>query len=109
MSFECVGKKLDEELTRRAQQLVPCMKVYKCKAIHLRGRDVTKYIRGMYRPESNEIWLTPQATPDTLAHELAHAKICYENPELCRQAKQDINLAMLIEKQAEKLGKQIKL
>ena len=107
MAFECIGKRLDRELTRRAGRVAPGVAVYRCRVILFKGRDVSKIIRGMYRPALNEIWLGPYATEDTFRHELAHAKLCRENPELCREAERDIDLAIRIERMADRIAKEL--
>jgi len=95
----CVNKELYDTI-----EGIP---VYFCDKILLRGKNVTKFIRGMYLPEKNEIWITEYADRKTIAHEIAHAKLRRKYPELHELAKENRDIAFRIEKMARKLEKEI--
>ena len=81
--------------------------IYYCEKILLRGKDVTKFIKGMYLPEKNEVWITEYADERTIAHEVAHAYLKRKYPELHELAEKDKEIAFRIEKMARKLEKKI--
>ena len=81
----CVWKVLDLEAARRAEGWGVRIPVYRCERILFDGRDVTKFIKGVYRHGLREIWLTPYADLDVLRHEVAHAIFCRRHPEWCER------------------------
>ena len=113
MPLECIGKKYDKILTGKAQRYAPDVKVYHCDKIFLKKdtaeRDVTSFIKGIYRPKLREIWLSPYADESTIKHEIAHAIIHCKNPELYEEAKSNIEIAFLIEQRARSLERKIEL
>ena len=107
MDFSCIDKVELKELYNVLPFIPPGLKIYLCRKILFRGKDVTKFLRGMYRWELNEIWLTPYATPRTVLHELAHAILCMREPELCQRHAIDAAIRPLLRIEIEKKVEEI--
>ncbi|OYT59628.1 MAG: hypothetical protein B6U75_03460 [Desulfurococcales archaeon ex4484_217_1] len=98
--WKCIGKEYYDTIAG-----VP---IYFCRKIIYRGMDVTKYIKGMYRSEKNEIWITEYADGDTIAHEVAHAILKKQHPELYELAKKDVEAKIVIEKMVRNIQEEVK-
>lgn len=108
----CVGKALDREATREAEEMGVRIPVYRCEKVLFDGRDVTEFLRGIYRHGLGEIWLTPLSGKRELIHEVAHALFCREHPEECeRLAKaspeERIKIRMEIERKIREIERRL--
>lgn len=88
MVFTYEKPKFLKKLSEALEAIGIPVKIYKVEKVLLRGKDVTKFIKGKYSPERNEIILTPYADKHTLVHELAHALVEYYNPGIYEEVAQ---------------------
>ena len=110
--IECVEPVEIPELEEIAKKYVQNIKVYFCKKLVYKGRDITRLVRGLYRFRDNVIFLTEFATPKTFIHELAHAIYCIKYPDVCKKMEyakpeERLELRIKIEKEVDKIAQEL--
>jgi len=104
-------KELEERIKRSMGIEVP---IIRCERFLWRGNDVTDLVNGFFNPRDGRIYLGPNATEETLKHELAHYLLYKEKPEIYERyytapKEERLNIRAEIEKETKRLEEKVKI
>jgi len=89
------------------------VRIYACSRLLSDGKDVTRYVKGVYNHNDRAIYLTIYADTNTVVHEIAHALDAQRNPWLYENIErmpeeERIREASKMEKRARQTEEEIK-